>query len=191
MPNDAPADARLAIDYARVADLVPYARNARTHSDRQVAQIAASIREFGWTNPVLSDERGGLIAGHGRLMAAALLGMDAVPRIVLRGLTDEQKRALVLADNKLALNAGWDVSVLGAELADLHAAGYGLDVIGFDAPELSTLMGLDPTSAGFGGGEGAEDTSRHLLMVEFDTEEALEQAFHEAQERGWKAKVMS
>lgn len=92
-----------------VGALIPYARNARTHSEEQVAQIAASIREWGWTNPVLIDEDAGVIAGHGRLMAARKLGITEVPCIVARGWTDAQKRAYVLADNQLALNAGWDM----------------------------------------------------------------------------------
>ena len=96
------------VEQRKIADLIPFARNSRTHSDAQVAQIAASIREFGWTNPILIDGANGIIAGHGRLAAARKLGMDALPVIVLDHLTDAQKRALVIADNKLALNAGWD-----------------------------------------------------------------------------------
>src|SRR3569833_2190765 len=97
--------------------LIPYARNARTHSDAQVAQIAAAIREFGWTNPILIDGANGVIAGHGRLLAARKLGLEAVPVIELDGLSDAQKRAYVIADNKLALNAGWDDAMLAAEVA--------------------------------------------------------------------------
>jgi len=93
---------------AKIDDLIPYALNSRTHSDAQVAQIAASIREFGFTNPVLIDEQNNLIAGHGRLLAARKLNMDAVPAVVVSGLDDRKRRALVIADNKLALNAGWD-----------------------------------------------------------------------------------
>jgi ParB-like chromosome segregation protein Spo0J len=100
-----------------IADLIPAARNPRTHSDAQVAQIAASIREFGWTNPLLADERGTIIAGHGRLAAARQLGMQSVPVIALEHLTTAQKRALVIADNKLALNAGWDDDLLRLELS--------------------------------------------------------------------------
>ena len=106
-----------------VSRLIPYARNARTHSDAQVAQIAASIREWGWTTPVLVDEAGGLIAGHGRVMAARKLGIAEVPVMVARGWSEAQKRAYVLADNKLALNAGWDEELLRVELADLRGDG--------------------------------------------------------------------
>lgn len=122
-----------------VADLVPYARNSRTHNDAQVAQIAASIREFGWTNPVLVDAENGIIAGHGRVLAARKLGMDEVPVIVLDGLTDAQKRAYIIADNKLALNAGWDDELLALEIADLKDADFDLDLLGFTDEELNRL----------------------------------------------------
>jgi len=102
-----------------VEDLIPYALNSRTHSDAQVAQLAASIREFGFTNPVLVDDANNLIAGHGRLLAARKLKMDQVPAIVVAGLDDRKRRALVIADNKLALNAGWDEDALRVELEDL------------------------------------------------------------------------
>ena len=102
---------------------MPYARNARTHSDAQVAQIAGSIREWGWTTPILVDENGTLIAGHGRVLAARQLGLTEIPVMVARGWSEAQKRAYVIADNKLALNAGWDVELLKVELTDLKADG--------------------------------------------------------------------
>src|SRR5260370_41981261 len=105
--------------------------NARTHSDQQVAQIAASIREFGFTNPVLIDEEDGIIAGHGRVLAAHLLGLDEVPGIVLAHLTPAQRRAYVLADNKLALNAGWDLEMLSLPVGELGGAGFDLSLTGF------------------------------------------------------------
>lgn len=114
---------QLKVVYRKVEDLIPYARNARTHSDAQVAEIAASIKEYGWTNPILLDGQNGIIAGHGRLMAARKLGMDEVPTIDIIGLTDTQKRALILADNKMALNASWDEDMLKLELADLVGGG--------------------------------------------------------------------
>ena len=123
-----------------VSRLVPYARNARTHSDAQVAQIAACIREWGWTTPVLVDEAGGLIAGHGRVMAARKLGIAEVPVMVARGWSEAQKRAYVLADNKLALNAGWDEELLRVELADLRGMGADLSLIGFGEDELASLL---------------------------------------------------
>jgi ParB-like chromosome segregation protein Spo0J len=123
-----------------VSRLVPYARNARTHSEAQVAQIAASIHEWGWTTPVLVDEAGGLIAGHGRVMAARKLGIPEVPVMVARGWSEAQKRAYVIADNKLALNAGWDEELLRVELSDLRGTGADLSLIGFGDDELSSLL---------------------------------------------------
>jgi len=130
-----------ALELADVEALIPYARNSRTHSDAQVAQIVASIREFGFTNPVLIDEGGGVIAGHGRIMAAKQLGMAQVPALVLSGLTDAQKRAYVIADNQLALNAGWDEDMLRLELTALSSLDFDLDLIGFNERELAALVG--------------------------------------------------
>jgi ParB-like chromosome segregation protein Spo0J len=120
--------------------LIPFAQNPRTHSDAQVAQIAASIREFGWANPILIDGADGIIAGHGRLLAARLLGIDAVPVIVLDHLTEAQKRALVIADNKLALNAGWDFDLLASEIAALQFDGFDIELLGFDVDEIANLL---------------------------------------------------
>ena len=111
----------LQIEYRHPSELAPYTKNSRTHSGKQISQIEASIREFGFTNPLLIDEHGGIIAGHGRLAAATNLKLESVPCIMLSGLTDAQKRAYVIADNKLALNAGWDEALLAAELK--HGAG--------------------------------------------------------------------
>ena len=119
--------------------LVPYARNARTHSEEQIAQIAASMREWGWTNPVLVDEAGMIIAGHGRILAARKLGIAEVPVMIARGWTEAQKRAYVLADNQLALNAAWDGKLLAAEISDLRAAEFDINLIGFSAQDLRDL----------------------------------------------------
>lgn len=124
----------------QVESLIPYARNSRTHSDEQVAQIAASIREFGFTNPVLVDEEGGIIAGHGRVMAARKLAMLEVPVLVLAGLSETQKRAYVIADNKIALNAGWDEEMLRVELEALSDADFDLDILGFSNDELGLYL---------------------------------------------------
>ena len=123
-----------------VEALIPYTRNSRTHSEDQVAQIAASIREFGFTNPVLVDGKGVIIAGHGRVMAAKVLGLAEVPVLVLDHLTDAQRRAYVIADNKLALNAGWDEAALQAEIAALTAVEFDTDILGFNADELAALL---------------------------------------------------
>ena len=120
--------------------LIPYARNSRTHSDEQVAQIAASIREFGFTNPVLIDGQDGIIAGHGRVLGARKLGMSDVPCIRLAHLSEAQKRAYVIADNKLALNAGWDNDMLALELLDLRDADYDLPLTAFSADELEEIF---------------------------------------------------
>ena len=141
------APAPLAIQYRPIGDLIPYARNARTHSEAQVALIAGSIREFGFTNPVLVDGSNGIIAGHGRVMAAGKLGLAAVPVIELAHLSGRQKRAYVLADNKLAERAGWDVEMLALEVADLGALGIDLIDLGFTGRELDELLrqnGADP-----------------------------------------------
>lgn len=130
----------LQIEQRKVSDLIPYARNSRTHSDDQVAQIAASMREFGWTNPILVDGEGGIIAGHGRLLAARQLGMDEVPCIALGHLTETQRKALVIADNKLALNAGWDDAMLALEIGELAAADFDLSLMGFSDDELAALL---------------------------------------------------
>ena len=123
-----------------VADLRPFARNARVHSEAQVKQLAAAITEWGWTNPVLIEPDGGIIAGHGRVLAAQKLGMEKIPTITIAGLTDQQRRALVIADNKLAMNSGWDDDVLRAELGDLKLAGFDLELTGFGDIELTGLF---------------------------------------------------
>ena len=123
-----------------INSLIPYARNARTHSDAQVAQIAASIREFGWTNPVLLDGEKGIIAGHGRVLAARKLGMEEVPCIELSHLSEAQKRAYILADNKLAENAGWDTDLLKLEFGELQGLGFDLSLTGFDEAFLTDLL---------------------------------------------------
>jgi DNA modification methylase len=132
--------APLVVEYRPLAALIPYARNPRTHSDAQVAEIAASIREFGWTNPILIDDDDGVIAGHGRILAALQLGMAQVPVIELAGLSEVQKRALIIADNKLALNAGWDTELLTLELGELEALGFDLSLTGFGNEELAGLL---------------------------------------------------
>ena len=128
------------ITQKKVTELIPYVNNSRTHSDEQVAQIAASIKEFGWTNPILVDGTNGIIAGHGRLLAARKLGYKDVPTIELSDLTETQKKAYIIADNRLALNAGWDNEMLTIELNDLLADGFALEMLGFDPKELSALL---------------------------------------------------
>jgi site-specific DNA-methyltransferase (adenine-specific) len=128
------------VKYRKVEDLIPYVNNSRKHSDEQVAQIASSIKEFGWTNPILIDGTNSIIAGHGRLMAARKLKIEEVPTIELSHLTDTQRKALVIADNKLALNADWDTTLLTIELDELLKDGFALDILGFNADELTALL---------------------------------------------------
>jgi DNA modification methylase len=128
------------IKQVKVESLIPYIKNSRTHSEAQIAQIAASIKEFGWTNPILVDGDNGVIAGHGRLLAARKLGHKEVPTIELAHMTDNQKKAYVIADNQLAMNAGWDTAILSLELADLKDQGFELDILGFDPKELDNLL---------------------------------------------------
>ena len=133
------------IKEVEVSALIPYAKNSRTHDDAQVAQIAASIKEFGWTNPILVDGDKGVIAGHGRLLAARKLGMAKVPTIELKDMTEAQKKAYVIADNKLALNAGWDTNFLSLELQELKDQDFDLTLLGFDDKELDALLAPEVT----------------------------------------------
>ncbi len=142
----------LNVEYRKVEALIPYARNPRTHNDEQVAKIAASIVEYGWTNPVLVDGDNGIIAGHGRLAAAHKLGLTEVPVIELAHLSPTQKRAYVISDNRLALDAGWDDAMLALELAELSEAGYDLALTGFEDAEIEALLADD-----LGDGDGDQE----------------------------------
>jgi ParB-like chromosome segregation protein Spo0J len=186
------APAAIQVETIPTADLIPYARNSRTHSPEQTAQIAGSIREFGFTNPVLIDAENGIIAGHGRVMAAQKLGLDKVPCIRLAHLTETQKRAYIIADNQLGLNSGWNEEMLGLELADLRDADFDLRLIGFDAESLSDLLNnidLEGITAEHGdsAGDGIECLviGKYRIPLELDEVNALTgvvQAY--AEERG-------
>jgi len=130
------------IEYISTANLIPYASNSRTHDTKQISQIAASIKEFGFNNPVLVDGDNGIIAGHGRVLAAQLLNLDAVPTIKLEHLTDAQKRAYIIADNKIALNAGWSHEILSMELDKLAAIDFDISTVGFD---VTSSISFEPT----------------------------------------------
>jgi hypothetical protein len=134
---------KMQVTYKNIEDLIPYARNSRTHSDKQIAQIAASIKEFGWRNPVLIDGDNGIIAGHGRVLAARKLNIEQIPTIDGSDMTDIQKRMYVIADNKLALNADWDDEILALELEELESLGADIELLGFDDEELDDLNGDD------------------------------------------------
>lgn len=131
---------RLNVQYRRPDELIPYVRNARTHSPEQVQRIAASIKEFGFTNPILIDGENGIIAGHGRLAAAQLLKLESVPTIELKGLTETQKRAYIIADNKLALDAGWDEELLKLDLKDISESGLNIELTGYSAQEVENIL---------------------------------------------------
>ena len=181
---------RLKVEQLPIGAVRPTTRNARTHSAVQVSQIAASIAAHGFNNPLLIDRDGELIAGHGRLMAAAQLGLKTVPCIRLGHLTDAQKRAYMLADNKLALNAGWDDTTLRAELqalSDLNEVD--LELTGFSANELENLLAT-PGIDGEGAGSFVTD-SRYLVLVELPDEVAQAKLFTELQDRGLECKLMN
>lgn len=154
------------VERRKVADLTPYARNSRTHSDEQVAQIAASIKEWGWTVPVLIEPDGGIIAGHGRVMAAQRLGITEVPCMIADGWSEGQKRAYIIADNKLALNAGWDDEMLRVEFAELGEMGFDLGLTGFGEMELGALL-ADKTE-GLTDPDAVPDAPEQPVTVEGD-----------------------
>lgn len=172
-----------------IEELIPYVNNARTHSDEQVAQIAASIKEFGWTNPILIDGDNGIIAGHGRLAAARKLKMKAIPAIQLDGLSEAQKKALILADNKLALNSGWDYDLLKVELNQLSDIGYDLEMIGFDANELTAIMFGDELEEKTP--EEKEMKSVYEIAVECNDENEQQAVFDMLTEKGYKCRVLT
>lgn len=131
------------IVYKKVDKLIPYINNSRTHSEEQVNQICASINEFGFTNPILIDEKNNIIAGHGRLLASKKLKMEEVPCIILQGLTEAQKKAYIIADNKMALNANWDFNLLSLELENLKELDFDLELTGFNTDEIDSFLGTN------------------------------------------------
>ncbi|MDQ9125007.1 ParB/Srx family N-terminal domain-containing protein [Serratia fonticola] len=153
---------KLAIVYKSLNSMMVYAKNARTHSTEQVEKIIGSIKKYGWTNPILLDESGQVIAGHGRLLAAEKIGFDPVPTITLFGLTDAEKKAYRLADNKLPLDAGWDNDLLTMELGDLLAEGFDLTLTGFSAEEIDNMLNVD-FSPGDEGDQGKLDQLEEKL----------------------------
>lgn len=144
----------LEIVYKNTDELIPYVNNSRTHTDEQVTQLASSIKEFGFNNPVLLDGENGIIAGHGRVMAAKKLGMDRIPCVNLSHLSETQRKAYVIADNRLALSAEWDKELLALEIADLQLQEFDIDLLGFERSEISELMGEETTESESEGGGG-------------------------------------
>lgn len=166
------------VERRQVASLIPYARNSRTHSDAQVAQIAASIKEWGWTQPVLIEPDGGIIAGHGRVMAAQKLGLAEVPCMVAEGWSEAQKRAYVIADNKLALNAGWDMDALKIEMQEIDGLKFDLTLTGFDVGEMAAIFDEPDFAPGTEDDQGKLDKLDPKMVIcpkcqhEFDSREA-------------------
>jgi ParB-like chromosome segregation protein Spo0J len=152
-----------------VDDLIPYVNNSRTHSDEQISQVASSIKEFGFTNPILIDDNNGIIAGHGRLLASQKLKLEEVPCIVLDGLSEAQRKAYVIADNKLALNAGWDVDLLKIELQEIDDSDIDVLLTGFDAlPDVGD--DIDYSLLDEEDDEDVKDGVRKSIMIDFDLE---------------------
>jgi ParB-like chromosome segregation protein Spo0J len=180
-----------------LARLRPYERNARTHSPEQVAQIAASIQEFGFTNPILVGEDDGIIAGHGRLAAAMDLGLTEVPVIVLSHLTAEQRRAYVLADNQLALNAGWDMELLQQEVIGLNLADFDLSLLGFDEDRIAGLLdpeGIDRKDDGPPTGvddPGKEYQQKYAVAVECADEAEQESVYEKLNGEGYTCRLLT
>jgi ParB-like chromosome segregation protein Spo0J len=162
---------KLKIEYKKVEDLAPYELNSRTHSEDQVVQIANSIKEFGFTNPILLDGDNGILAGHGRLAAAKLLKLNEIPTIQLSELSNDQKRAYVIADNKIALNADWDTDILKLEITDLMDAKYDVSLIGFNDKEILKLFD-DETEAVVGEIKFSEELleSHNYVVLYFDND---------------------
>lgn len=178
----------LEIEYVATDDLIPYFNNSRTHSESQVKQIAASIREFGFTNPILIDEEQTIIAGHGRVMAAEVLSMSTVPCIRLSGLSEAQRKAYVIADNKLALNAGWDIDALSIEINQLADLDFDLDILGFDIQELASILDGEKE-----GTEPKEESYSEIfnIVIECKDEEEQEKIFNRLDTEGYKCRVQS
>ena len=177
----------LEVAYIATTDVVPYANNPRTHSEQQVAQVAASIKEFGFTNPILLDEHNGIIAGHGRLAAAQKLGMDLVPTITLAGLTEAQRKAYVIADNKLTENGGWDYDLLAVEIERLAELDIDLSLTGLDEIELAKMFD-EPQEPVVQEVDYAESFS---VVVECSDEAEQEKIFNRLDSEGYKCRVQS
>lgn len=173
---------KLAVNYLPTGDLIPYARNARTHSDAQVNQICESIRQFGFCNPVLIDDGGGIIAGHGRVLAAKKLGLKKIPTITLSGLSESQRRAYILADNKIAENSGWDEELLKQELEDL-ASDFGA-VPGFGDIDVSDIPD-EPIDF------SKSISARLAVVVEVDGEAQQKKVYEKLTKEGHKCRLLS
>jgi ParB-like chromosome segregation protein Spo0J len=175
------------IERRQVKSLVPYARNSRTHSPEQVSQIAASITEWGFTSPILVDEAGTIIAGHGRVLAAQQLGLDELPVMTATGWTEAQKQAYIIADNKLALNSGWDMELLKVEMVELDGLDFDLGLIGFDDEEMAQIFD-EPLSADEQK-DLSDQSERFEVIIECAGEADQERAFNHAQAGGFECRI--
>lgn len=178
------------ITQRKTSELIPYSNNTRTHSEEQVQQIASSIKEFGFTNPILLDENNGIIAGHGRLMGAKLLNIDEVPTITLSGLSEAQIKAYIIADNKLALNAGWDEELLKVEIEGLQDMNFNIDLLGFNNDELSDILNVSIEVDD----ECVKDLSDEVgdgfeLIIECESELNLEELYYKFTNEGLKCRT--
>lgn len=178
----------LKIKYVPTKHLEPYSGNSRTHSTDQIDQIVRSINEFGFTNPILLGDGNEVVAGHGRLQAALRLNLDFVPTITLEGLTKAQRKAYVIADNQLALNAGWDFDALRIEIEDLDSLDFNLGLLGFGEQELERILGIEeiPDADEFTG----DSENKWQLLIEYNNENELATAYDEVTNRGLKCKII-
>jgi len=183
MTTQWPADK---VERRSITALIPYAKNSRTHSDEQVAQIAASMKEWGWTTPILIDESGQIIAGHGRILAARKLGYDQAPVMVAEGWSDAKKRAYVIADNKLALNAGWDEELLAVEFSELADAGFDLGLTGFTDEEIAALGADDEAGEETPGDAPKGNLSDRFMIPPFTVLNARE-GWWQSRKKAWLA----
>jgi len=172
-----------------VEKLIPYARNSRTHSEAQVAKIAASIKEFGFLNPIITDGKNGIVAGHGRVMAAQKLGLKELPVIEASHLTEAQKRAYVIADNRLALDAGWDNDMLKVELRELDDRGFDLTLTGFDLTEINLLFDVDDPESDLPEQQDLKATFE--VAVECEDEAQQETVFNLLTKEGYKCRILT
>lgn len=189
--KELPTSADMRVQLVSISELKPYERNARTHSANQIEEIAKSIKAFGFMNPILVDEQLGVISGHGRLLAARHLGLQSVPVISHAHLSDAEKRAYVIADNQLALNAAWDYPVLAGEVEAITLEGISVELLGFDDKDLSLIERLGAGEQSASAGTTTIGEGRFLLQIEFDSERELQQEFEAAQQRGLRCKVLT
>jgi len=177
----------LEVTYLATTDLIPYANNPRTHSEQQVAQVAASIQEFGFNNPILIDEHNGIIAGHGRLAAAQKLNMNIVPTILLEGLSEAQRKAYVIADNKLTENGGWDYDLLAVEIDRLKELDIDVNLTGFEPKEVNTILGEEIEKHV---SDPKVDFFENEMIMKFSSEKQLEKWYEMAEKEGIECKIL-